>query len=195
VDFPPDSGEDRRASREIMTKRPRRNHAPAFKAKVALAALKGQKTLIELAQAFDMHLFGSDASNVPLPLDLLRAKIGELALGNAPDAVEHRAAGSLLGVIPTDGSNHAVRSDREHEIRMARIALPKKTPSGSAAPSDHLNIPAADGDGELNGLNPGRQRLIGHHGLLVRIVTDKSYGITESPNARRVRLPTPLPRP
>ena len=30
-----------------MTKRPRRNHAPAFKAKVALAALKGEKTLIE----------------------------------------------------------------------------------------------------------------------------------------------------
>ena len=38
-----------------MTKRPRRNHAPAFKAKVALAALKGEKTLIELAQAFDVH--------------------------------------------------------------------------------------------------------------------------------------------
>jgi hypothetical protein len=49
VDFPPDSGEYRRASGEIMTKRPRRNHAPAFKAKVALAALKGEKTLIELA--------------------------------------------------------------------------------------------------------------------------------------------------
>ena len=38
-----------------MTKRPRRNHAPAFKAKVALAALKGEKTLAELAQQFDVH--------------------------------------------------------------------------------------------------------------------------------------------
>ncbi len=28
-----------------MSKRPRRNHAPAFKAKVALAAIKGEKTL------------------------------------------------------------------------------------------------------------------------------------------------------
>jgi transposase-like protein len=38
-----------------MTKRTRRNHAPAFKAKVALAALKGDKTLAELAQQFDVH--------------------------------------------------------------------------------------------------------------------------------------------
>ena len=29
-----------------MTKRPRRNHTPAFKAKVALAAIKGEKTLV-----------------------------------------------------------------------------------------------------------------------------------------------------
>ena len=38
-----------------MTKRTRRNHAPAFKAKVALAALKGEKTLAELAQMYDVH--------------------------------------------------------------------------------------------------------------------------------------------
>src|SRR3954462_6599177 len=39
----------------MMTKRPRRNHTPAFKAKVALAAVKGEKTLAELAQQFDIH--------------------------------------------------------------------------------------------------------------------------------------------
>src|SRR5450631_2592658 len=38
-----------------MTKRPRRNHRPAFKAKVALAAIKGEKTLAELAEQFDVH--------------------------------------------------------------------------------------------------------------------------------------------
>lgn len=38
-----------------MSKRPRRNHSPAFKAEVALAAVKGEKTLAELAQQFDVH--------------------------------------------------------------------------------------------------------------------------------------------
>jgi transposase len=38
-----------------MLRRPRRNHSPAFKAKVAIAAIKGEKTLAELAQQFDVH--------------------------------------------------------------------------------------------------------------------------------------------
>ena len=36
-----------------MARRPRRNHSPAFRAKVAVAAINGEKTLIELAQATD----------------------------------------------------------------------------------------------------------------------------------------------
>jgi transposase len=36
-------------------RRPRRNHTAAFKAKVALAAVKGDKTLAELAEKFDVH--------------------------------------------------------------------------------------------------------------------------------------------
>ncbi len=38
-----------------MTRRKRRNHSSAFKAKVALAALKGERTLAELAGQFDVH--------------------------------------------------------------------------------------------------------------------------------------------
>ena len=36
-------------------RRPRRNHSAAFKAKVALAALKGDKTLAELVSQYDVH--------------------------------------------------------------------------------------------------------------------------------------------
>jgi transposase-like protein len=38
-----------------MSKRTRRNHAPAFPPKVALSAVKGDKTLAELATQFDVH--------------------------------------------------------------------------------------------------------------------------------------------
>jgi len=36
-------------------KRKRRNHGSGFKAKVALAALRGDKTLAELSSMFDVH--------------------------------------------------------------------------------------------------------------------------------------------
>ncbi len=37
------------------SRRPRRNHTAVFKAKVALAAIKGEKTLTELAEQFAVH--------------------------------------------------------------------------------------------------------------------------------------------
>ena len=39
----------------MMSKRPRRTHSATFKAKVALAAVRGDKTLAELAQQHDVH--------------------------------------------------------------------------------------------------------------------------------------------
>src|SRR5262245_48062116 len=44
-----------RESGESMSRRPRRNHTSAFKAKVAIAATKGDRTLVQLAEQFDVH--------------------------------------------------------------------------------------------------------------------------------------------
>jgi len=49
------AGTMRRESGETMSRRARRNHTPAFKAKVALAAVKGDRTLAQLAEQFDVH--------------------------------------------------------------------------------------------------------------------------------------------
>ena len=38
-----------------MARPPSRHHSPAFKAKVAVAAIKVEKTRIELAQEFDVQ--------------------------------------------------------------------------------------------------------------------------------------------
>lgn len=85
-----------------MSRRTRRNHSPALKAKVALAAIKGDKTLAELAQQYDVHpnqitswkaqlvnaaagVFSSGSAKEatpPVDLKALHAKIGELTLEN-----------------------------------------------------------------------------------------------------------------
>ncbi|CAD5459769.1 hypothetical protein QREC_QR466_04413 (plasmid) [Escherichia coli] len=86
-----------------MTRRPRRNHSPAFKAKVALAAIRGEQTLVELSQQFDVHanqikqwkdqllegatgVFGDETKAEPsgptIDVKTLHAKIGELTLEN-----------------------------------------------------------------------------------------------------------------
>ncbi|MGB4882615.1 MAG: hypothetical protein WBO82_06245 [Neisseria sp.] len=38
-----------------ISRRPRRNHSPTFKAKLALAAMQNDKTLAQLAEQFDLH--------------------------------------------------------------------------------------------------------------------------------------------
>ena len=51
-----------------MSRRTRGNHTPAFKAKVALAAVKGDRTLAQLAEQFDVHPNQSKAVCPPLPV-------------------------------------------------------------------------------------------------------------------------------
>jgi transposase-like protein len=85
-----------------MSRRPRRNHSPAFKAKVALAAVKGDRTIAQLAEHFDVHpnqitiwksqleasaseIFGPGGGTPTTPavdVKSLHAKIGELTLEN-----------------------------------------------------------------------------------------------------------------
>ena len=84
-----------------MSRRPRRNHSPAFKAKVAIEALADGKTIAEVAQKHDVHpnqvtewrkqlteraagVFGASVAPETAPVDLkaLHAKIGQLTLEN-----------------------------------------------------------------------------------------------------------------
>ena len=86
-----------------MRRRPRRNHTPAFKAKVALASIRGEMTLAQLAEHFDVHpnqittwkaqlqegaadVFGPGGGNgtaqPAVDVKSLHAKIGELTLEN-----------------------------------------------------------------------------------------------------------------
>jgi transposase len=86
-----------------MNRRPRRNHTPAFKAKVALAAVKGDRTIAQLAEHFDVHpnqitawkaqleggasgVFGPGGTAAATPavdVKSLHAKIGQLTLESA----------------------------------------------------------------------------------------------------------------
>ena len=89
-----------------MTKGPRRNHGAAFKAKVALEALKGEQTLVELGARFQVHpnqitewkkqlldraqeIFDREKKSNEPDIKELHAKIGQLAMEN--DFFIHRA--------------------------------------------------------------------------------------------------------
>lgn len=86
-----------------MSRRPRRNHSPTFKARVALEAVKGECTLAELAKRHDVHAnqitqwknqllermsdvfergASAESSTPAVDVKTLHAKIGELTLEN-----------------------------------------------------------------------------------------------------------------
>ncbi|WP_373444024.1 IS3 family transposase [Sphingobium sp. Z007] len=117
-----------------MSRRPRRNHSPAFKAKVALAAVKGEKTLAELSQQFDVHanqittwrtqllegaagVFGvegaSEAAEPAIDVKTLHAKIGELTLVN--DFLRRAREGGTV-------AERKAMIDRSHALPLTRQA-------------------------------------------------------------------------
>ena len=82
-----------------MAKRPRRNHTAVFKAKVALEAIKGDQTLVELSERFQVHpnqiaewkkilldkaadVFDKGTPSREPDIKELHAKIGQLAMEN-----------------------------------------------------------------------------------------------------------------
>lgn len=82
-----------------MSRRPRRSHSPTLKAKVAMAVIKGDKTLVQLAKEFGVHpnqiarwktqiqenaaeAFRGEPKEPPVDVKALQAKIGELTLEN-----------------------------------------------------------------------------------------------------------------
>jgi putative transposase len=149
-----------------MSRRPRRNHTPAFKAKVALAAIKGDRTVAQLAEQFDVHpnqvtswkaqleggaadVFGpgSGGGTAEPAVDVksLHAKIGELTLEN--DFLEGAHQGGI--------AERKAMIDREHDLpcqaggssehRPRQCLLPAAAGAGRR-PRDHAaSRPAASG--------------------------------------------------
>ena len=134
-----------------MSRRPRRNHSAEFKAKVALAAVRGDRTLSELASQFDVHpnqitqwktqlldraaqLFGAGTGQAEEPVDMkvLHAKIGELALEN-----------DFLEAAMEDSRRRDCRAQGDDRPRSQAASRPPGKGSGHQ-PREHL-LPATAG--------------------------------------------------
>jgi transposase len=109
-----------------MRRRPRRNHSPAFKAKVALAAAQGNETLSELSQRLDVHpnqiadwktqlldraakVFGeSGPGEAPVDIKALHAKIGE------GETVGRKHVATLMGKMGIEALYRKPNTSRKH---------------------------------------------------------------------------------
>ncbi|MEW6325938.1 IS3 family transposase [Bradyrhizobium sp. OHSU_III] len=137
-----------------MNRRPRRNHTAAFKAKVALAAVKGDRTIAQLAEHFDVHpnqitawkaqleggasgVFGPGGTAPAAPaIDVksLHAKIGELTLENG----FFRRSAHQGGV-----AERKAMIDREHDLSITKQAEILQISRGSVY---YLPRPVPDAD-------------------------------------------------
>ncbi|MGC1613545.1 MAG: IS3 family transposase [Candidatus Acidiferrum sp.] len=137
-----------------MSKRTRRTHSPAFKAKVALAAVKGEKTLAELAQLYEVHptqvtawkaqllegaleLFGTGSTGKEtapaVDLKTLHAKIGELTLENGFFVRCARQGRAVERKAMIDRSHELPLSRQAELLRLSRGSLYYHSSAVSAA--------------------------------------------------------------
>src|SRR4051812_37674472 len=157
---------------ETMTRRPRRNHSPAFKAKVGLAAVRGDKTLAELARQFDIHpnlltqwkrqlldgaagVFGSEArgehAGPAVDLTALHAKIEELRLENDLLSKRARQSGVAERKAMIDRSHALPITKQAKVLNVSRSSVyyqPRPTSADDLAlmrrmKELHLNLPLA----------------------------------------------------
>ena len=137
-----------------MSRRARRTHTPAFKARVALAAIKGEMTLAQLAEHFDVHpnqitqwkvqlqewaanVFGPGGNGTAQPavdVKALHAKIGELTLEN--DFLEGALAESRA-------VERKAMIDRAHDLPISKQAEALNISRGSVY---YLPRPVSDAD-------------------------------------------------
>src|SRR3954463_10098845 len=137
-----------------MSRRPRRNHSPAFKAKVALAAVKGDRTIAQLAEHFDVHpnqitawksqlegsaseVFGSGGGTPAIPAidaEALQAKIGEADAGER----FFRRSAHQGGI-----AERKAMIDREHDLSITKQAEVLQISRGSVY---YLPRPVPDAD-------------------------------------------------
>ena len=130
-----------------MSRRPRRNHTSAFKAKVAIAAIKGDRTLVQLAEQFDIHpnqisswkdqllegaaeVFAMSSSARPstpeVDIKALHAKIGELTCSKGPPRFLRRAPaahGRAASGVPLRRRAHAAGAAGTHGRRFNRSEI------------------------------------------------------------------------
>ncbi len=104
-------------------RRPRRNHSPVFKARVALEALKGEKTVAEIAKQFDVH----------------------------PHQVTAGKAAEHFGARPGQGRYSVLRAFSQPRQASTRMPGAPQRP-GPQLPQPHLGRGPADDAGRVGAL-------------------------------------------